>query len=39
MGVCAAVRERDQLCECVGSFWPAEESCVPALGDRDGGEG
>lgn len=39
MGVCASIRERDQLCECVGTFRPAEESCVPALGDGDNGSG
>lgn len=38
MGVCAAIRECDQLCERVGAFWSAEEICVPALGDGNSGK-
>jgi hypothetical protein len=31
------VAERDQLCEGVGSFWPAYEGCVADLLDGEGG--
>ena len=38
MSVRAAIRESHKLCKGVGALWTAEESCVPALSLRDGGE-